>query len=255
MVQNIMSAMDSDEIDSITDTVEGEQVATVIRDTYWQLVENRLIPEHKELFQLTSAGATAKVYMLVPSTVGKIDWIKYNIIESGGANNNFVDIPYKEPADFMDILTARTNSDSNIISATDPNTSIALDMFQNDKRPEWWTSFDDEYICFDSYDAVVDSSGLVGTKTLCHGVVIPTFSVTDAVTDAFQPDLDDNLFPLLLAEAKSTCFMNIKQTQNPKIEKQARDQKVFSQNDRQRTLQAQKKDTGSSGPNYGRRRR
>lgn len=255
MVQNIMSALDSDEIDSITDTVEGEQVAAVIRDTYWQLVENRLIPEHKELFQLTDAGATAKVYMLVPTTVSKIDWIKYNVIESGGSNNNFVTIPYKEPEEFIEILVARTNSDSDVVSATDPNSSIALDMFENDKRPEFWTSFDDEYICFDSYDATVDASGLVGSKTLCHGVIIPTFTITNSVTDAFTPDLDDNLFPLLLAEAKSTCFTTIKQTANAKIEKQARDQKVFSQNDRQRTIAAQKKDTTPTRPNYGRRRR
>ena len=34
MVQEILSDMDSDEVDSIEDTVEAEQVATIVRSTY-----------------------------------------------------------------------------------------------------------------------------------------------------------------------------------------------------------------------------
>ncbi len=255
MVKNIMSALDSDELDSITDTVEGEQVATVIRDTYWLLVENKTIPEHQSMFQLTSAGSPALVYMLIPTTVGELEWVQYNVVGSDDTDNKFVDIDYRSPYEFTKILTARISTDDNIIAATDPTSGLALDMFQNDKRPEFWTSFDDQYICFDSYDAEVDASGLVGTKSLCFGSIIPTFTVANSVTDAFTPDLDDNLFPLLLAEAKSTCFMNIKQMPNPKIEKQARDQKVFSQNDKYRTAQTEKASTSAPGPDYGRRRR
>ncbi len=255
LVQNIMSSMDSDEIDSITDTVEGEQVAREIYNTYWLLVQNRTIPEHRSLFQLTDAGSTNKVFMLIPTTVGEIDWIKYNVIADGDENNQFANIPYNSPEEFMDKILSRQNSEDNIVSATDPNSTLVLDAIQNDKRPEFWTTFDDEYICFDSYNSEVDSSGLVASKTMCHGVIIPTFTVTNSLTDAFIPDLDDNLFPLLLTEAKSTCFVNLKQTVNAKIEKQSRDQKVFSQNDRNRTLQAEKASSGATGPDFGRRRR
>lgn len=255
MVQNIMSDLDSDEIDSITDTVEGEQVASVLRDIYWQYVENQTIPEHQELFQLTDAGATAKVYMLIPTTVRHIEWIRYNKILSGGSNTVYADIKYLDPENFINLLLKRNSADTNIVSATDPNSAIALDAIQNDKVPEYWTSFDDEYLVMDSYDASVDTTGLVASKTLCWGTIEPTFTIANSLDDDFTPDLDDHLFPYLLADAKSTCFVNIKQTANPKIEKQARNQRIFAQNDKYRTKESQKAGFDATGPNYGRKKR
>jgi hypothetical protein len=104
---------------------------------------------------------------------------------------------------------------------------------------------------FDSYDAVVDPTGLVASKTLCWGAIIPVWTHNDV----FTPDIDDNIFPLLLAEAKSLCFVNMKQQPNAKIERQARNQKVYLQNDKYRTRQAQEASTSPTGPDYGRRRR
>ncbi len=255
MVQNIMSDLDSDELDSISDTTEGEQVASTIRDVYWQLVSNQVIPEHKSLAQLTSAGTPAYVFMEIPDTIGEIDWLKYNKIEDGDDDNNFSDVKYLAPEAFINMLLQRKSSDSNVMSVTDPTSSISLDMIINDQPPTYWTSFDDQYITFDSFDEDVDPVGLVGSKTLLWATVIPEFDTDDMVDDDFTPDLDDNLFPMLLAEAKSTCFVNMKQTSNPKVEKQSRDQKVFKQNDKHRTAKAEKESTGTTGPNYGRRRR
>jgi len=214
LVQSILSDMVSDDVTSIADTPESLQVASTIRDVYYQLVTNQTIPEHQALKQLTSAGVTAKVFMQIPATVQRIESIKYNKIKAGDTDNVF------------------------------------SDMITNDAPPTYWTSFDDDYICFDSYDAAVDASGLVGTKTLCWATVTPT---TWAMNDTFVPDIDDNFFPLLLAEAKSTCFMNLKQQANGKVDKQARNQKVALQNDKHRTAAAEKASTGSTGPNYGRR--
>ena len=255
MVQSIMSDMDSDSLTSITDTDEGPQVASVIRDIFWQMVSNKIIPEHKSLVQLTDSGISAKVFMLIPENVASIDWIKYNKIESGGTQNAYADMMYLEPEDFINRLILRGSDDSAVVSAIDPNSSISLDMIINNAGPTFWTSFDDEYICFDSYDVGMDASGLVGSKTLCWATIIPTFDTDDMVDDDFIPDIDDHFFPLLLAEAKSTCFVNMKQSPNPKIEKQARDQKVFSQNDKHRTKDAQKAGFAPTGPDYGRRGR
>ena len=250
LVQSILSDMVSDDVTSIADTPESLQVASTIRDVYYQLVTNQTIPEHQALKQLTSAGVTAKVFMQIPATVQRIESIKYNKIKAGDTDNVFSDILYLSPAAFLKILMGRKSSDTNVVSATDPTSSIALDMITNDAPPTYWTSFDDDYICFDSYDAAVDASGLVGTKTLCWATVTPT---TWAMNDTFVPDIDDNFFPLLLAEAKSTCFMNLKQQANGKVDKQARNQKVALQNDKHRTAAAEKASTGSTGPNYGRR--
>lgn len=250
MVQSIMDDMDSDPITSITDTDESQQVASVIKDVYFQMVSRRIIPEHQRLLQLTSAGSTAKVFMAIPSAVTKIEWIKYNKIADGADDLNFSFIDYKPPSEFINILTRRASSESETVSATDPTSSIALELIRNDAAPSYWTSFDDAYICFDSYDVAVDADGLVGSKTLCWGSVIPT---DWSETDGFVPDLDHNLFPLLLAEAKSTCFVNLKQIANAKVEKQAREQKIGLMNDKHRTRQTEEGRSSPKGPNYGRR--
>jgi len=249
LVQSIMSDMVSDDITSITDTPESLSVASIIKDTYYQLISNQVIPEHQALVQLTSAS-TAKVFMKLPDTVIKLGWIKYNKIKAGDTDTAFGTIIWKSPSDFMQLLLQRKSSDTNVVSATDPTSSIALDMFVNNAAPTYWTTFDDEYICFDSYDVAVDASGLVASKTLCWATLAPEDWDID---DAFVPDIDDNVFPLLLAEAKSACFVALKQQANPKVDKQARNQKVALQNDKFRTADSQKASTGATGPNYGRR--
>ena len=54
MVQSILSDMDSEAVNSISDTVEAEQVASVIQETFFNIVAARYIPEHRPLIKLTS---------------------------------------------------------------------------------------------------------------------------------------------------------------------------------------------------------
>lgn len=248
MVQSILSDMDSDDIDSLSDTAEALQVASTIRDVYFQMISNQTIPEHQSLAQLESADDDTLVFMKIPDTVSKVIWFKYNKIADGDTDNSWAPIVYKTPPEFLDIILKRSSSDTNVISVVDPDSEVTIDAIRNDHAPSYWTSFDDEYIVCDSYDVAVDPQGLDGTKTLLWVNNIPVW----AFDDEFVPDLDDNLFPLLLAEAKSTCFVNLKQTANPKIEKQAKNQRIFASNDKHRTDASQKKSTDS--PNFGRRR-
>jgi hypothetical protein len=67
--------------------------------------------------------------------------------------------------------------------------------------------------------------------------------------DSFTPLLDEKYFPLLLAEAKSTCFVNLKQSPNSKVESQYRQQKALLQNDKHRISKA----NSNPWPNFGRR--
>lgn len=247
MVQSIMSDMDSDNVDHLTDTQEASQVASIIRDVYFQMVSNSVIPEHKSLGQLENAASDTLVFMQIPDTVKRIEWIKYNKITDDQDDNQWGEIRYLEPETFLHTVMTRPSSDDTTVSVIDPDSGVTLDMIRNDTAPTYWTSFDDEYICFDSYDATVDASGLDGTKTMCWVTNIPEWN-TD---DTFIPDIDDNLFPLLLAEAKSTSLALLKGQPVGKIEKQARNQKIYAQNDKHRTLQTEKASTNT--PNYGRR--
>ena len=71
--------------------------------------------------------------------------------------------------------------------------------------------------------------------------------------DDFVPPLDANLFPLLLAESKGVCFINLKQVSSSKEEQRARRQRIRMQRDQWRSKQAQK-DWIASDRNYARNR-
>lgn len=249
MVQSIMSDMESDAVTSITDTPESEQVASTARDVYFQMITNKIIPEHYSLHQLTTASTSAKVFMKIPDTVARVETIKYDKILTGETRLNYGDVCYMDPDVFLDRALANDTTDTDVTTAQDPTSGLTIHV-RSDAAPSYWTSFDDEYIVFNSFDSSVDANGLVGTKTLCRGKIIPTWTMADA----FVPDIDENLFPLLLAEIKSTCFVNLKQTANPKIEKQARQQKVSIQNAKFRTKKSQEAYSYSSSHIKGRGR-
>lgn len=250
MVRNILSALESDDVTSITDTAEAGQVAEVLKEVYFQMISNQTIPEHQALFKLTDAGST-KTFMLVPTNVVRMESFYYNKILTGQTDEQYGEVKYMDPVQFKDFVNRRLSSDTNVVAAVDPTSGLTLRV-RNDAAPTYWTSFDDQYIVCDSYDAVVDASGLTAAKTQCWGTLNPT---NWALSDTFIPDIDDNMFPYLLAESKSVCFVNLKQTANAKIDKQARQQRTAIQNDKYRTRAAQKKSTNSPGPNYGRKRR
>ena len=249
MVQSIMSDMDSDVVTSIADTDEAGQVASTLRDVYFQLVSTQTIPEFESLLQLEDAG-TALVYMKIPDIVKQVYSIRYNVKRATDTFDQIKPIQFYPVQDFLDRITNNKSDDTNIVSATDPTSGLAI-FVRKDKPPEYWTSFDDKYITFDSYDAVADTSGLVASKTLCWGT---NNQDTFSLIDSFTPVMDDNFFPLLLAEAKSTCMMNLKQQANPKIERQARNQRIWLQNEKFRTAATENEAISPAYPNYGRRR-
>lgn len=77
-VQNILSSLSSDEVNSITDTTESRQVAEIVRTTYFNVIERAGIVEHDQLVQLDpSLDLLQPVVMYVPDGVKKINWIKY----------------------------------------------------------------------------------------------------------------------------------------------------------------------------------
>ena len=241
MTQHILSSMDSDSVNSYAETIESEQVATVIKDAYFNLINNLDIPEHSDIIQLTALGDTSKPsHMQIPAGVRTITTVKYNTIASGETRIQYTDIPYRDPDTFLNSVLSRNSTDSNVqtVAITGGNLFII-----NDKKPEFYTSFDDEFLIFDSFDNGVDST-LQQSKFLVRGSKEPVFTMSDS----FVPDLDANLFPLLLNEAKSLAFVEIKQSSNPKAEQYARRQWTRWANDRASVTAA----THRKGPDYGR---
>src|SRR5687767_10947133 len=101
MTQNILSAMNSDEVNSITDTVESQQVAEEIRNTFYDIFSNRDIPELEGIVNLESAGSvdTPNV-LIIPSNVQHIKWVKYRNYRTTDAVS-FSDLEYLDPEYFI----------------------------------------------------------------------------------------------------------------------------------------------------------
>jgi len=217
LVQNIMSAMNSDSVTSITDTPESVRVADILESTFWEMIDRRNWPHLQTVFNLGSA--TNKIQMAIPVETKEILRLQYNKRRVSDPKDKYTDVDYLTPDEFLDLTNGRDSSATDIDQetiTTGLGGSVELNI-RNDIPPEKWTSFDDESIVFDSYDKAV-SAALEATKTQVLAYHNPTYTQADANV----PELPAEAFSSFLAEAKSTCFAHIKQAPDAKAEQQAR---------------------------------
>lgn len=235
LTQSILSDMDSEGVNSIEDTVEAMQVASVIEDTFFNIIAARNIPEHQQLIKLTSlSDSTKPTHFSYPANTRSLDVVQYDI---GITGSNYSTITYVDPMTFLNRMDDQA---SGVVTVTDVAGGTPL-YIRNDVAPTYYTSFDDYHIVMNSFVAS-DETILQESKTRAYGYIYPTFSQTDD----FTPDLDDTMLPYLLAESKSVCFSLFKSGSDPKVEQAARRLKSFVQNDMHKTKQANKR------PHYGR---
>ena len=220
MVQDILSDMNSDEVNSISDTEESLQVAQILKTTFYEIYSLRLWPTHATLVQLTTAAdADNPTKVSLPDNITEISDIKYDVRDDGSDPIEYRSVKYMPPSDFLAYMYSRKSTNSNVKTVTISGTIKLLVL--TDKAPEYYTSFDDEVIYFDSYDSDVDTT-IQSSKIICMATVEPTFSLTDT----FTPDMPAKAFPYYLAEAKSVCFEKIKQAPSAKEEQRSRRQRT-----------------------------
>lgn len=244
ITQNILSSMDSDEVNSISDTVESLQVAEVVRETYNELFSNIDIPELKVLVKLDGlSDPDHPNYLQIPDNVKEVFWIKYDAQTNG--QTDYVTVEYLPPENFVHMLIKRLGQ-SNFTEIEDLNSGVRLNIFNN-KNPKFWTTFDDKNLCFDSWNQSLDTT-LQQSKSMAWAQLDPVFEMSDL----FVPIIDTNLFPLLLSEAKQACFVNFKQVSNSKEQERSHRQRIRAQNDMWR---ADQRRPYNRTPDYGRRPR
>jgi hypothetical protein len=235
MVQSILSDMDSEDVNSISDSIEAQQIASVIQDTYFNIIAAREIPEHKQLLQITSLSNNQKpTHFRYPNNTKEIEKLFYNTSYTG---STYTEVYFLEPLEFLNRVD---ESATNTLQVDTVAGNVPV-FIMTDRMPKYYTSFDDDNIIMDSYDVSVEAI-LQTSKTRAYGTIYPSFQITDT----FEPDLDDTMLPYLLAEAKSTCFSLFKSGSDPKVEQAARRLKSYVQNDMYKTKRENKR------PHYGR---
>lgn len=226
MTQNILSALDSDEVSSIDETVEAVQVAELVKESYFDLMAQRDWPFLRQLYALEGLGdLNNPTKMRMPENSNKVFWIKYNKS----------DVEWKSPEEFTYIIDNRV-AFANVVDSNG---------FIINRDPLYWTSYDDKFVVFDAVDKSVENT-LVGSKTKVYGTVAPTWQHVDS----FVPNLPDKFFPTLLAEAKSQAFANLKQQINAREEKKAQKGKITMRNESWRNENGEAK--YNRKVNYGR---
>lgn len=242
IVQEILSDMDSDIINSIDDTEEAGQVAQIVKSTYDAMISNRNWPHTKRLVNLTASGDNLlPTHMTIAEEIKEMISVYYDKRKAGETRYRYEQIKWLEPDDFLRYINKRDN-DSDTIDVINDTSGIRL-LIATNKAPTYYTSFDDATLIFDSYDHGVDDT-LQSNKTQARAYVIPSFTLIDD----FTPDLPKEAFPALIEEAKSKAQLKLRQMQDIKAEQEA---------GRQQRWLARKSWTVNGGiryPNYGRKR-
>lgn len=215
IVTEILSDMESDWVNSINDTEEAEAVARIVKSTYLAMASNRNWPSMSQILQLTPfTDNTRPTHTRIEDDFKELISVYYNKQKSGDNRKNYLPVRYQDPDSFLRLVYARNNTTSNIETVIDPS-GVEL-LIQNDTAPQYYTSFNDTDLVFDSYDGSLDST-LQASKFVVRGYVIPNFELQDD----FIPDLPSEAFPALVEEAKSKCFARLKQMPDAKSEQES----------------------------------
>lgn len=220
MTQLILSSMDSDEVNSISDTTESLQVVDIIEQTYNDIASQVDFPDHWDLFSLQASGDTTRpTVMYLPENVTKVEWIQYDIADSG---DTVRDLKYMTPVDrefFFERMNGIDSADSNVYRYDYLVGTGDFDVRgYNDKDPSFYTTTDaGRTLIFDNYQ-VSQGTTLIATRTKCYGQFVPAFTRDDDWVAEFEP----KQFSLFFNEAKAQCFLELKQVQNAKAEQRAR---------------------------------
>ena len=224
-VQLILSSMDSDEVNSIDDSIESDQVALLLKSVFYDIASELDLPQQETLIELNASGDSTKpTLMTVPSGVTGIKWIKYDKQEAGDTYRNFELIHFLPFSEFIDMMTnERENTEVGSMSVTQNGDTFDI-LYRNDRAPTYYTTTNDSQIIFDSYDVSIDST-LQKSKTMCFGTRYPAWSMTNT----FVPPLNPQQFSFFINKAKARAFNEIKQQVNQEAVSEARRQKIILQ--------------------------
>jgi hypothetical protein len=177
---------------------------------------------------VTGLSDSTKPNFMDADSITEIKELRYNVTDTAG-ELEYKLIGYIPPNEFVQRIVSRDTTQTEVILVQDPASGISIPILNN-KMPDYYTSFDDRYLCFDSYDSTIDST-LQSSKTMVLGIKIPSFTLTNSAV----PDIDDTLFPYYLAEVKSRALSLLKGGPDPKVEQFARKHRYFQRNNRYKT--------------------
>jgi len=245
IVQGILSDADGDNVNSISDTVESDQCARVVRDVFEQIVDDYDLASLNRAIRLDATSSSTPTVMLRPEGFHTIEWIQYDKKTTAGGDQNYQEVTYQDPKSFFERTSARNLSDSNVQALVlDSGHSL---LIYNDRAPQRYTYLEDyNDIIFDAFDSNLETN-LQQSKSFAYGILKPEL----ALADETEPDLPKHLFTLLKRESRALYFDLYKDGVSREVDRTRRKAEVRSQRLRHMT----KDSDNYTGPDYGRKRR
>lgn len=200
MTERVAEFVNASRVNSINDTDEAYKIATIIKETFEEMVLSREIQTALELFKLQSASNTAaKTCLIIPDEALTLDIVKYT-----HKDGTIYSPTYLEPMDFIDRSLSLDTTRDNVETVTDKETGVVYNI-ETDKDPEYYTIVSGKYLIFNSYNKYFEDT-LEGRHCICYGHTLPKFEMSDD----FVPDIQEQQFPILLSKAKTAADMELR---------------------------------------------
>lgn len=200
IVQRVAEYSNAGSVNSIHDTRESEQIASIVKETYTDMILRREIPSSRGMIHLESmSDLTRPTFLIKPEEVFYFSNLKY--VKPDGT---YSEVYYKEDMDFVEDSLHLNPEDENVVSCRDMEGTLF--NVRKDRQPSYYTVLRDKYIVFDSYDSSFEDT-MQGDHALANGYFLPEF----VMEDTFVPELSLQQFPVLVSRAKINADMELKE--------------------------------------------
>lgn len=206
VVQRYLNSTDGFFVNTIGETEEAEQVALIAQEVYERLVEDLPYRQFKrKVGQLGSVADSMKPnYLLIRDNIQRIaeSQIVYNhATEDDTATISYQKVTYLEPLEFLNRINQNSDTNENSMIITDY--SGVQFVIQNDRHPNYCTSFDGKYLIFDSYRSQQDDNLLASKSQITYYQPEP-FILNDDFVIPLPPDMIQGYIDMVKAEASET---------------------------------------------------
>lgn len=221
VVQKTLDAMDGDEVNTVAATTESRQVMTNAEIVYNDIITTAELPEQYRLYSLDPSNDTdIPIVMYRPTAYETMDWVKYKrtVDEDSGDTRLWTMMVPVALEEFLKRSDGLNPDDDNVSTMTLELAGTDLEInYYTDRSPDYFTTFDDTTILFNSIDTSVEAT-LQSSKTLAYGQYTTQF----LGIDSFTPGFDSNVHQIWLNETIALCQARQRQFTDGKAEKAAR---------------------------------
>ena len=242
MVQRVGRAINSDEISELHETIEADDIQTILMDMLDDLLTRQDWEFLKDRPKQMSAGPDA-LSVTIPADVSRVQKLRYRAEAAVDDVERFRTLHYMPASEFIDMMQKNDPDLTDSVSVTVNGVKL---VGKNNKPPRWWTTFDESTIYFDSYEVTVDPSGVDATKTAALVTIYADVSGFDDA--AWVAPIPEKLFTLWYQEAVAEASVKLRQFEDPRAERRAR--RMFISNSRDEPIT--RRDDGSDEVSYGR---